>query len=81
MEVADGLVPQADAEDRPRRAVMMAGHAPDSLGVQGPGEITRCVGANANAPCASMASLRMTSTFSEGSISPKRWTRFQVNES
>lgn len=66
---------------RPRRAAMIVGHAPDSLGVQGPGEITRCEGAIASAPSASMASLRMTSTFSDGSISPKRWTRFQVNES
>ena len=44
--LADGLMAEADAEDgkRPENFVTAAQEMPASLGVQGPGEMIRCVG-------------------------------------
>ena len=50
-------------------------------GVQGPGDITRWVGLIASAAFGVIWSLRTTFTGMDGSISPNRCTRFQVNES
>ena len=52
---------------------------PASLGVQGPGETTRCVGAAASISARFTLSLRFTVIVAPSS--PRYWTRLKVNES
>ena len=66
--VAAGLLLHREAADRVEGGaegdgfkIIMRALTPASLGVQGPGEITRCVGFSASAAASSMASLRTTS--------------------
>jgi hypothetical protein len=66
---------------RPANRRTTSQEIPASSGVQGPGEITTWVGASAAISSPVIRSLRCTSTGTSGAISPRRWTRFQVNES
>jgi len=66
---------------RPANRRTTSQEMPASLGVHGPGEITRWLGAFAAISSPVIRSLRCTSSGMSGAISPMRCTRFQVNES
>ncbi|CSC17726.1 Uncharacterised protein [Vibrio cholerae] len=57
----------------PANASIAASEIPASLGVHGPGEITKCVGASARIPSRSISSLRTTLTCAPNS--QKYWYR------
>jgi hypothetical protein len=74
---ADALMSKTDAQQGTLAAkcLMMSLLTPPSLGVQGPGEMTMCVGRSASTSATVILSFRKTFSGSFGATSPNFWTR------